>query len=235
MKKSFIVLLCLFTFYAPVSAAYYKATVDVNVRNNPNISALRIGHFKKGQTVNVKRVLGKKWCHIQYRKYNNAYVYCPLLKKIVNQKTKPQAAPVRLMTFDEIFLNYPGDWKNFRTDRMMYFFQADNAHPGSASVVVVTRIEKENETRALEHAHQMLIFLENSVSKTAIKKVPIKIMVGGQAIDSVLLRIKTDTSESFYTSVAKGNNAYLIAGTVIPPDEVKAKVVEDIVRSFQVK
>jgi|GEM_PF-3907892 len=57
----------------------YQSKTNVNVRILPRFTSARINHLHKGETVNVKRVVGG-WCEIDLKKYKHAYVNCSLLE-----------------------------------------------------------------------------------------------------------------------------------------------------------
>lgn len=81
MKKFFVAAAVMVLLPASVFAAYvpgsYTVNINTNIRSMPSMSGALIGHFNKGETVNVLKVVGS-WCRVAY-KYANAYVYCSLL------------------------------------------------------------------------------------------------------------------------------------------------------------
>jgi hypothetical protein len=106
-KKLFIVALLLFSFSMTALAAQpptiYRAKYDLNIRSAPKVGENRIGYFKKGQQVKVKKILGN-WCQVEYKKYKNAYAYCPFLKKISSE--------VKYQTYSSarVNLQFPVGW-----------------------------------------------------------------------------------------------------------------------------
>jgi len=54
------------------------ALYNINVRSKPYMGKNLIGNIKKGSTVVVTSTEGE-WCKINYKNYQNAYVYCKLL------------------------------------------------------------------------------------------------------------------------------------------------------------
>lgn len=86
MKKiliASILVLMLFPTAMAASVSYqtglHQAKTNVNVRILPRANSARINHLHKGETVNVKRVVGG-WCEIDLKKYKHAYVNCSLLE-----------------------------------------------------------------------------------------------------------------------------------------------------------
>jgi len=81
MKKFLAAVMVVVLLPATVFAAYtpgsYTAKMDTNIRSLPSMSGLLIGHFNRGDAVNVLRVVGS-WCRVA-SKYSNSYVYCRLL------------------------------------------------------------------------------------------------------------------------------------------------------------
>lgn len=91
-QKSFLIKVLVFIIWASSLSVAFGADlgpnytkVDSNVRLRPWYNASRIGYFKKGEQVIVKRILGQ-WCHVEYKNYQNAYIYCPLLNKVELQE-----------------------------------------------------------------------------------------------------------------------------------------------------
>lgn len=84
MKKFLTLLLVLafaVTSIATASATSFEALTNVNVRSQAKVGNNRIDHLMKGQKVELKRKVGN-WCHIVYKKYRSAYVYCPNLIEV---------------------------------------------------------------------------------------------------------------------------------------------------------
>jgi hypothetical protein len=81
MRKIIIALIALFAFPAlsfAFSAGNYEVLQNLNIRSPQGVSGARIGFFEKGTVVKVTAVSGE-WCKVDYKKYKNAFVYCPLL------------------------------------------------------------------------------------------------------------------------------------------------------------
>jgi|WetSurMetagenome_2_1015567.scaffolds.fasta_scaffold153045_1 protein-disulfide isomerase len=88
MKKLLIATLLILMFVPAALAesvnyqtGLHQAKMNVNVRALPKASSTRINHFHKGDTVNVKRVVGG-WCDVELKKYKHAYVNCSLLEAV---------------------------------------------------------------------------------------------------------------------------------------------------------
>ncbi len=81
MKKFFTAAVAVVMLPATVFAAFtpgtYMANINSNIRSMPSMSGTLIGHYNKGDMVNVLQVMGS-WCRVAY-KYTYSYVYCSLL------------------------------------------------------------------------------------------------------------------------------------------------------------
>jgi hypothetical protein len=113
-KKISVLVLCFFSFCSIASADYYQASTNINVRAGAHVTSARIGYFKKGQIVNIQKILGN-WCKVQFKNYSNAYAYCPLFKKVdSNLKYKTFNA-------EDYTLKYLSEWSVKSSDNYATF------------------------------------------------------------------------------------------------------------------
>ena len=258
MKKKFFLLLLFFAFsvlpaqsFAAIIGNNY-AQKDVNVRISPHASAQRIGHFKKGQKIIVKKIMGT-WCHVEYKKYRNAYVYCPLLKN--GTTVEPlKKADIKPLTFDEISLDYPKSWQiNTAGMPPTDMMSISKINGPNISSIIVMRTELNSETEAKKQTEEFFKILDNSEeTKKQLDQLGLKIIsqeqlnvpVGKEFYKTVLVVANTlngsltgNTNESTYiigTLVVKGKNMYTVFGISEKNNEDLTEV-KNIIQTFKVK
>lgn len=246
-KKLFFLFLSIAVYAAPFTGlaaviGENYANVDVNVRISPNATAQRIGHFKKGQKVMVEKMLGD-WCHVEYKKYRRAYVYCPLLKNgsVVKQKTQPAPSIEKPLTFNEISLTYPKDWK---TDISLNSLMLSSYKSEKKQFIMVIRQEYKTKTEVAKSTEEFFNRTKETLPPEMkfISDENLVIPVGKDSFKTILYTIEIDSNNfppfgaSFmlFGIAVKDNNVYTIAG-ISEKNNESLQEVKDIIKTFKVK
>lgn len=249
LSSAFILIFSISSFPTAFAAELGNnfAKVDSNIRLKPAYDAMRIGYFKKGETVIVKRLIGR-WCHVEYKTYRNAYVYCPLLEKsppLIEEKNKEEKLPYwRALSFEnEISLDYSKyDWQA----PFAYNHEPEvlTLYPRSPSMnsIRIKREEAVNFEAASKKAKDFFDEVKDIYGNNPeiLAEEEIKIPVGNTTYRTILKTVKMRVigencpCYGYYvgTSVVKDGRVYYIVGQT----EIKNQLasLQNLIKTFKV-
>ena len=258
-KKLMLSFLIFFSFCFSVSANSFETTIDVNIRLKPYYNSLRIGHLKKGKKVYI---MEKKWnwCKTSYKNYEEAYIYCPLLKESVISKSNKVEKREKMknpLTLKEFALSCPKDWwfASFSTVPQMDFRSPiDQLREESIPVsgIMVARIDANSEKEAQDNINELLEEQYGEYQRLGknIKKELISIKVGDKEVEIPMISAtlyegdkasilgksyEMPGIQKIMIGVTKGKKGYFIDANTTPANEINNKELESIMKTFRVK